>query len=316
MIGPVDPVVVAFARVVAVALLAVLVAIGIVALIRRGRDPQLTRELWLRWRSWVVMAAAVLGALALGPAAWIGLVALLAVAAFREYASVVGVATDRTLHTAGVVLVAGTYVAAWWTPAVGSPGPGISAPVMAMPVWSTVAILVVAVARDRFEGSLRLGGATLVGVVCCGGLLGHLALLANLPGGSGLVLFVVALAAVNDVAACGIGTMAGRHPLRPKLSPRKTVEGAVGAAVVVLMAAWELRWLVPGCGTAHVLALAGAIAAAGTAGDLALAALKRDAGVKDWSAAIPGHGGVLDRLNSLLFAAPLSFHYVAFHGAC
>jgi phosphatidate cytidylyltransferase len=215
-----------------------------------------------------------------------------------------------------VVLVAATYVGAWWWPAVGSPGPGISAPVMAMPVWSTVAILVVAVVRDRFEGSLRLGGATLVGVVCCGGLLGHLALLANLPGGPGLVLFVVALAAVNDVAAYCIGTIAGRHPLRPRLSPRKTVEGTVGAATVVLLVAWGLRWLVRGCGIGSVLVLAGIIAVAGTAGDLALAALKRDAGVKDWSAAIPGHGGLLDRLNSLLFAAPLSFHYVIVFGAC
>jgi phosphatidate cytidylyltransferase len=180
---------------------------------------------------------------------------------------------------------------------------------MATPVYATLALFAVPVLRDAPAGVRERTAAAVVAVVYLGWLPAHLAHLTTLPGGVGLALFLVFLVALNDVAAFVCGRCLGRHRLRPALSPAKTWEGAAGGLAAVVAAAWLLRWLVPAFGPAQVLGAAVLIAVGGTVGDLALAAIKRDLRIKDWSTAIPGHGGVLDRTNSLLFAAPLFTHF-------
>ena len=113
---------------------------------------------------------------------------------------------------------------------------------------------------------------------------------------------------VSDTAQFYAGRAFGRHLLAPQVSPKKTVEGAVGgfvfgSATMALAGGW---WL-PGVATGMRLLLGLAIVALGIAGDLFESLLKRAAGVKDSSALIPGHGGVLDRIDALLFAAPVYY---------
>jgi phosphatidate cytidylyltransferase len=271
----------------------------------RRNDPALARELWLRWLSWLALAAVVIGTLALGPTAWVALMCVISAVAFGEYARVTGLAGDRSWTLGGYLLIAATHAAVWSALAGGSESAFLS-----MPVWIVSALLLVPLASGRVEATIARTGTTLAGVLGVGWLLGHLAYLVTLPGGVGLVLLVTFLGALNDVAAFCVGKLGGRHPLRRALSPRKTWEGAVGALAVVLAAAWLLRWLAPACAVRDVLALGVLVSLGGTAGDLALAAMKRDAGVKDWGTSIPGHGGVLDRLNSLVLAAPLAVHYL------
>ena len=150
--------------------------------------------------------------------------------------------------------------------------------------------------------------ATLFGVVYIGLGLSWLARLRfdDPEGGGMLVLFLFSVVLVGDVAAYFVGRGLGRTRLAPALSPKKTVEGAVGGlagslAVGVLFAVliWKSQPL------AGILILTAVVALAGQIGDLAESALKRSAGVKDSSALLPGHGGLLDRLDSLLTAAPV-----------
>ena len=107
--------------------------------------------------------------------------------------------------------------------------------------------------------------------------------------------------------------MFGRTPLAPAISPKKTVEGAAGGFVCgALMTAVAGIWWPPATRVATRLSIGAAIVASGIAGDLFESMLKRSAGVKDSSSLIPGHGGILDRIDALLFAAPVYYVMLLF----
>jgi phosphatidate cytidylyltransferase len=148
--------------------------------------------------------------------------------------------------------------------------------------------------------------------------LSHAANLLALPplpgfeaGGKGLLLYLVLLTQGNDVFQYLTGKSFGRHRIAPTVSPNKTWEGFLGGIALTTTAATLLRFLTP-------LSLPASIGAGllisvfGFMGDIVVAAVKRDVGVKDASSAIPGHGGVLDRVNSLACTAPLFFHYMRY----
>jgi predicted CDP-diglyceride synthetase/phosphatidate cytidylyltransferase len=122
-----------------------------------------------------------------------------------------------------------------------------------------------------------------------------------------MVLGVLLLIEFNDVAQYLWGRSLGRHRLAPRLSPGKTVEGAVGGVMTTLALAWGLKrfW---GLESSAALILGGVVAVSGIAGDLAVSALKRSAAVKDAGTLLPGHGGLLDRLDSFLLAGPGAFY--------
>lgn len=143
------------------------------------------------------------------------------------------------------------------------------------------------------------------------GLLGgHLVLLRRLPAGEDWTLVAIFGAFSTDTAAYVVGRTLGRRRLAPHLSPGKTWEGTVGGLLLgslgVVLINWATGLRLP---PADVAALAPLVAVAATLGDLCESFLKRGAGVKDASAAIPGHGGFLDRLDSVLFVAPLVYYW-------
>jgi phosphatidate cytidylyltransferase len=132
-------------------------------------------------------------------------------------------------------------------------------------------------------------------------------------GGRGAVLLLMATIVISDTAQYYAGRTFGRHPLAPTLSPKKTVEGAIGGFVVApVFLVFAAYYLVPEMSAnPWLLGLLGVgLVVAGIAGDLFESMLKRAAGVKDSSALIPGHGGVLDRIDALLFASPLFYVFV------
>lgn len=154
--------------------------------------------------------------------------------------------------------------------------------------------------------SLAAGGA-LLGAVYTGGLLAHLVLLRQLPDGFALTLMVTVGTWVSDSAAFFGGRAYGRHKLLPAVSPNKTWEGALtgllfaGIAGVVMAAVFDL-----GLSLGWILGLA--ISAFGQLGDLAASALKRESGIKDTGKLLPGHGGVIDRFDSLMFAGVIVYY--------
>jgi phosphatidate cytidylyltransferase len=129
--------------------------------------------------------------------------------------------------------------------------------------------------------------------------------LAPLRSGRELLVFLFLIVWAGDAVAYFIGRALGRTPLLPRVSPSKTVEGSVGGLLGSLLIGWAFaQWRWPGVDWWRVTLVAGFIAAAGQAGDLAESALKRGSNIKDSGALLPGHGGLLDRMDSLLFAIP------------
>jgi phosphatidate cytidylyltransferase len=132
---------------------------------------------------------------------------------------------------------------------------------------------------------------------------------ANAPRGAWLVLYVFAVTWITDTGAYFVGMRWGKHPLAPRLSPKKTIEGAIGGliAATAMSLAWgtwiNLPWL-------HCLILGPVLGVLAQVGDLCESAIKRDLGIKDFGTLLPGHGGILDRFDSLLFTAPIAYYYL------
>lgn len=149
----------------------------------------------------------------------------------------------------------------------------------------------------------------LLGVLYISLFLSYLIVLYNGPGGRELIFFVLIVLWCNDSGAYVFGRTLGRRKLSPLVSPNKTVEGAAGGAVCGLVAALALSMiLVTALSFAQAAALGLVISLSGQVGDLCESALKRHFGCKDSGSMLPGHGGMLDRIDSLLFAAPLAYY--------
>ncbi len=122
-----------------------------------------------------------------------------------------------------------------------------------------------------------------------------------------LMVFLVVVAQASDVLQYVWGKLVGRHKIAPEISPSKTVGGLIGGIASATAIGASLWWITP-FNVAQAGAMAFLIAVTGFLGGLVMSAIKRDRGVKDWSCLIPGHGGVLDRLDSICFSAPVFFH--------
>ncbi|HET9267751.1 MAG TPA: phosphatidate cytidylyltransferase [Vicinamibacterales bacterium] len=248
--------------------------------------------------SGVVLALAAVAAII-----WLPLIALrvlaaaVAAAAAFEYAGAAGVTRD--LSRALIVLMAA--VACWW---LGMPA------FVNVAVATAVAVAWLAVEVLLFGHDIGRAAAAVAGAVYVGAPLGLLVAI-HARAGWKVTLLLLATVVVSDTAQYYSGRAFGRRKLAPVVSPKKTVEGAIGGllAAALFMALAGSQILV---GEALVaLAVLGlAMAAVGICGDLFESSLKRHAGLKDSSGLIPGHGGVLDRIDALLFATPLFYLYL------
>lgn len=164
--------------------------------------------------------------------------------------------------------------------------------------------------------------ATIFAAIYTGGMLAHAVFIRHLPGldsalaGTALVFFPILLTWSSDTFAYFAGRQFGKHKLIPGVSPGKTVEGALGGMLGTVLVAIGYMLAMEGSGgpvltLAEALLLGIGISVIAQAGDLAESLLKRDAGVKDSGALFPGHGGALDRLDSLLFTIPAAYWYFA-----
>jgi phosphatidate cytidylyltransferase len=187
-----------------------------------------------------------------------------------------------------------------------------------LPVMPVLALVLVGLSllslarRDGLQDKFGNLVMTLFPVIFLGLLLGYIVGLRVLPGEDGhdlpfLLLLVVAAA---DTGAYYGGRLLGRRLLAPRLSPSKTWEGLLLGMLAAVAAAFLAKvWFMHRLGAADCVVLGLVLAAFGCAGDLVESTLKRWAGAKDSSSLIPGHGGVLDRIDALMFAAPVLFYY-------
>ncbi len=167
--------------------------------------------------------------------------------------------------------------------------------------------------RDDVAGAVQRLGLSLLGVLYVGFFIPHVVLLRAAPNGWRWVLLTVFSAMGSDSGGYFTGRAIGRHKLAPAVSPSKTVEGALGGVAGAMLIASACRLVFfPAIGGEEALGLGAAISVLAQFGDLCESALKRAFGAKDSGWIIPGHGGILDRLDSLLFPVVFAYYYAAF----
>jgi phosphatidate cytidylyltransferase len=181
--------------------------------------------------------------------------------------------------------------------------------------WVTLCVLGVMVARlfsrRTVDGAFEDIAATVLGVFYVALLFGFQVAIHAGPAGKKWLVFLYLVIWASDTGAYYVGTAFGKRRLYEKISPKKSIEGLAGGMAASVVVALLCKWLlVPSAGLLEAAVLGAALAAVGTAGDLVESLIKRSAGVKDSGNLIPGHGGILDRMDSMLFAAPVLFYYL------
>ena len=275
--------------------------------------------------AWWIMVAVLVGSLALGETAVVLLFLALSLLALREFANLLppGERDRRVLSWIMVVLAPLHFWFVWehWY--------GMFA--IFIPVYAFLFLPVLLALSGRTESFLHRAALSQWGLMVCVYALSYLPAVLQLPVavhhgkaaadgsavGSGgveagaLLLFLAVVVQGSDVLQYLWGKTVGRHRIAPTVSPNKTWEGFVGGVLSATALGTALWWLTPFTPwQAGVLALVSCLL--GFLGGLVMSSLKRDRGIKDFGALIPGHGGILDRMDSLIFAAPVFFHLTRF----
>lgn len=271
----------------------------------RGRlGPLLQGTLFARWRVWAVIAPLYLLAVLSGSLLWLVLVSLLVGQGLREYSRLVGLPPLYRTVLLGLGLGLGPL--AVWAP---------TAFFEVLPLLLIVGTLQPLLTQDVRTGATRLALAAL-GFGYLPLLLGHLLLIqAHTPGGSGLLLVIGLAVALSDVGAFTLGKLFGHRRFSPLISPNKTWAGLVGNVLGAYLGAGLLAFALPPGLPGRVVILLPLVVAVGAVwGDLLESLLKREFGAKDAGTWLPGFGGLLDRIDSLIVVAPLTYHLVRLVG--
>jgi phosphatidate cytidylyltransferase len=261
--------------------------------------------------AWWMMSAAFLVATLTGGIGSIVLFAIVSMLALREFVTLspTSRADHRALAWAFFVVIPLQYLL------VGVEWYGLFS--ILIPVYAFLLVATRIVLAGETEGFLERAATIQWGLMACVYCVSYAPalMLLDIEGydsGSGkLLLFLVVVVQASDVLQFVWGKLVGRRRIAPTISPNKTWEGFVGGVLCATLVGTSLWWATP-FNPWQAAALSLLIALAGFAGGLVMSAVKRDRGVKDYGGLLPGHGGVLDRIDSLLFAAPIFFHVTRF----
>ena len=281
-----------------------------VRLMKRAKPQADFGELASRVRSWWVMVTVFTLALVLDRTISLFFFAFLSFLALKEYLTMIP--TRRADHRVLLWAYLAIPFQFLW---IGYEWYGMF--IVWIPVYVFLFLPMRMVLVGETQGFLHAAGTLHWGLMITVFAVGHVAYLLVLPeevnpngGGAALVLYLVLLTECNDVAQYLWGKSLGRHKALPTVSPGKTVEGMLGGVATTILLAWLLAsWLTP-LGTREALIAGAIIGIGGFIGDVVVSSVKRDTGVKDSGAMLPGHGGILDRLDSLTYTAPLFFHFI------
>ncbi|ABA58198.1 phosphatidate cytidylyltransferase [Nitrosococcus oceani] len=297
-------------------ILGVLAIANLIVFIIRGRlSKSLHHELVSRIQSWWLMFAVFAIAMAINRTGSLIFFAFVSFMALKEYLSLIpSRRADRRVMFWAYLTIPAQYLL------VGYKWYGMF--IILIPVYAFLLLPMRMVLVGETRNFLRAAGTLHWGVMAMVFSISHVAYLLVLPeqvnpaaGGAGLVLYLVFLTQFNDVAQYCWGKLLGRRKILPSVSPGKTVEGLIGGIATTIVLSWSLAsWLTP-LNVPQSVAAGALIGIAGFVGDVTISALKRDLGVKDSGSLLPGHGGILDRIDSLIYTAPLFFHFIYYlHG--
>lgn len=295
-------------RIVCIATAASIVLGLLASVVLNAKNPALAKDIRTRTLMWIVLAAAVIVPILAFRAGAMMLVLALSLLCYREFARGTGLFRFRLvsgLVVLGILCLTFTHVDHW---------PGLRVGLVAI---IPAAIVVLSVLEDRPEQYIMRCALGTSAFLLLGVGLGRLGDLANHTDYRALLLAIIFSCQGADVAAYCFGKALGGRHVFPNTSPKKTLGGHVGALALIAPASAYLYHLVF-AGTVleawgHCVTLGVMTAVLAQMGDLVMGSIKRDLGVKDLANILPGHGGVLDRCNSLLLVAPAVYHYVQFY---
>jgi phosphatidate cytidylyltransferase len=266
------------------------------------------------YRGWLIMVPLFFTFIILGRVALILGIFVLSALAFHEFSRAIQLNQNTWINRAvyfGIMAVA--ILALVWDTKMGHFGAyGLF---MASPVYIIGLILLIPILQNQYMGQLQSIALGITGFIYFGWMLGHLSFLVNSDYSLNYVLYLVFAVEINDISAYTFGKFFGRHKLRPNISPNKTIEGAIGAFFVSMIMPWLFAFTFPEFGPLQLVLTGLIVGIGGQLGDLTISVIKRDVGIKDMGTLIPGHGGVLDRIDSLIFVTPLFFHMTRFFEA-
>lgn len=269
-------------------------------------------ELKDRMNSWWILVIVFSLALVPNRAVSIGFFGFLSFLAFKEYLSLIPTrrADRRVLLWAYLaILVQYFWIYIGWY--------GMF--LIFIPIYMFLFLPMRMVLIGQTQGFLNAIGTLHWGLMLTVYTISHLSYLLMLPatgnpvaGSTGLLLYLVILTEMNDIAQYIVGKLLGHHPVISKVSPGKTVEGLWGGICVTTGLAIALAPLLTPFGLPYAATLGLLLSLTGFIGDVTISALKRDLGIKDSGTLLPGHGGILDRIDSLTYTAPLFFHFTVY----
>jgi phosphatidate cytidylyltransferase len=301
-----DPVTVALS--IAIVALLLLAPVVILVVTRSAKlSAERTKELWDRYRSWIWLAMSILVPILAGAFWTILAVAVLSFLCYREYARITGLFRERTISAMvviGILLTTFSVLDNWYR--------------FFLALFPLTVGLIASggLIADQPKGYIQRVGLGVFGYALFGCALGHLGYIANDWNYRPILLLVIWAVELNDIFAYLCGHLFGRRKFVPNTSPNKTIGGALGAiALTTPLVAWiaHFIWIDTALDSAiRLIGLGIIISVVGQFGDLMLSSIKRDLGLKDTAKLIPGHGGLLDRFDSLILVAPAVFHYVGY----
>ena len=264
-------------------------------------------ELMLRYRSWLILTPIIIVPILLGPGPTILAVGLLSLLCYREFARATGLFREKMISllvVIGIIAITMTSLDHWYNLFV------------AISPLTIGIIAMMAILRDQPQGYIQRVALGVFGFVLFGLCLGHLGYFANDRNYRAIMLMIFLSVELNDVFAFMVGKAIGRRKLIPNTSPNKTAGGAIGALILTTLLVYFVGAFVFE-GTVlnsplHLITMGILTSVTGQFGDLMLSSIKRDLGIKDMAATIPGHGGLLDRFDSILLASPILFHYIGY----
>ncbi|MCC6598531.1 MAG: phosphatidate cytidylyltransferase [Alphaproteobacteria bacterium] len=289
-----------------------LVSSIIVFFIRRKDEKDEHKELADRVKSWWFMITIFSLAILTSPVVSVIFFGLISFLAFKEFISIIPLRrADRSVLFWAYLTIPLQYVLVYmgWY--------GLF--IVFIPVWVFFLLPFRLIISGQTDGFLKSVTAISWGLMITVFAISHAAMLMKFPateasiaGGVGLIMFMAILNQGNDVAQYVWGKLFGKHKILPKISPKKTWEGFMGGALTTMIGAAILAPFLTPFSFIFSLLAGLMIACAGFIGDVTFSALKRDLKIKDAGSLIPGHGGILDRIDSLSLTAPLFFHLVRF----
>ena len=279
--------------------LMVLLAITIV----RHKDRKFLKSLWVKYFAWFLIIPPIIFPLLYNRLLFVVVFQIISILCLREFSRMTGLWKDRQYMVVCYIALCIVYLPVYL-------GKAAYGAFQAFPIFAITAVLLVPVMRDEYTHMVQKTSLGMLGVAYFAWFLAHVPFLRNSNNGVELVFFLILLTAVNDASAYLGGSVFGKHKLAPHLSPNKTFEGSVVSLIVTIGISFAIRFLIPFVSVVHLILSGSLISVGGTAGDLVISFIKRDIGVKDAGKTIPGHGGILDRFDSLVFTAPLFFHFI------